>query len=110
MKRKKYQFIKFEPNDLLKLVDEQEHHTSLSIDLFETDWEVVKEPKKIKLRDMTEEQWENFTDKCYVFACMIKKCPFMDIGCDIDRYSSWYAHKDLYSDKFLDQEVEIEED
>lgn len=77
------------------------------------DWEIVKEPKKVKLRDLTEEQFkkwilkncDNYDDKC-------KGCPFQKVYCDrnpnIDDW--WIRNKDLYSDKFLDQELEIDDD
>lgn len=78
-------------------------------------WEIVeevKEPKKIKLRNLTEEQFNkwayencgNYDDKC-------NGCPFQKVYCDrnpdIDDW--WIKNKDLYSDKFLDQEIEIYE-
>ena len=81
-------------------------------DLNADNWEVVKEPKKVKLRDLTEEQYQkwilkncdNYDDKC-------EGCPFQKVYCDrnpnIDDW--WIRNKDLYSDKFLDQEVEIYE-
>ena len=81
-------------------------------DLLADDWEIVKESKKVKLRDLTEEQYQkwilkncgNYDDKC-------EGCPFQKVYCDrnpnIDDW--WIRNKDLYSDKFLDQEVEIYE-
>ena len=88
-------------------------YDALSIkDLLADDWEIVKEPKKVKLRDLTEEQYQkwilkncdNYDDKC-------EGCPFQKVYCDrnpnIDDW--WIRNKDLYSDKFLDQEVEIYE-
>ena len=81
-------------------------------DLNSDDWEIVEEPKKVKLRDLTEEQYQkwilencgNYNDKC-------EGCPFQKVYCDrnpnIDDW--WIRNKDLYSDKFLDQEVEIYE-
>ena len=88
-------------------------YDALSIkDLLADDWEIVKEPKKVKLRDLTEEQYQkwilkncdNYDDKC-------EGCPFQKVYCDrnpnIDDW--WIRNKDLYSDKFLDQEIEIYE-
>lgn len=64
---------------------------------------------KIKLRNMTAEQWDKWNQKnCFEAVC--EKCPF--ISCDCCRSSwghSWVNHKDMFSDKFLDQEVEIDE-
>lgn len=67
--------------------------------------------RKIKLRDMTKEQWDKNRDS----LCKLDKsencdkCIFQWVGCDDSILrSSWINHKNLYSDKFLDQEVEIE--
>lgn len=81
-------------------------------DFFSGDWEIVKEEKeskKVKLRDLTEEQFMKYCDS---FTWTDKsekncfKCIFYNVSC----WNDWIKHKDLYSDKFLDQEVEIEEE
>lgn len=66
--------------------------------------------RKIKLRDMTKEQWDKNRDS----LCKLDKsencdkCIFQWVGCDDSILrGSWINHKNLYSDKFLDQEVEI---
>jgi len=63
--------------------------------------------KKIKLRDMTEEQFFAFkhSDSCIKKSC--DDCLFHYTSCSVME-RCWAKHKDLYSDKFLDQEVEIE--
>ena len=58
---------------------------------------------KIKLRDLTEEQYEKDCEKR-----ICAECPFHDVECDSKYDNCWFKHKDLYSDKFLDREVEIE--
>ena len=68
-----------------------------------------KEPKKKKLRDLTKKEYEKWQENncgkdnpCY--NCLFKNIPchsFIDV--------CWINHKDLYSDKFLDQEIEVEE-
>lgn len=78
-------------------------------DLIDDDWEIIKKKKKVKLRDLTEEQYEKWLkDNC---RCCCIGCPFRKVYCDrnfnID--DCWFRNKDLYSDKFLDQEVEIDE-
>ena len=78
-------------------------------DLIADDWEIVEETKKVKLRDMTEEQWQKWRIKCGT-SRLCSSCPFRRINCSIDDTSNWFYHKDLYSDKFLDQEIEVEED
>lgn len=67
--------------------------------------------KKIKLRNLTKEQW----DTNRVSLCKLDKgencdkCIFQWVGCDDSILrSSWINHKEMYSDKFLNQEVEIE--
>lgn len=79
-------------------------------DLNADDWEVVKEPKKVKLRDLTEWQYEKWYDAncCNKRASDCLKCIFHNVICKPDLLC-WTKHKDLYSDKFLDQEVEIDE-
>ena len=64
--------------------------------------------RKIKLRDMTTEQWESL--ECGLDMNMIcEKCIFNPINCCQDLHRlDWTKHKDLYSDKFLNQEIEIE--
>lgn len=62
--------------------------------------------QKIKLRDLTEEQYWQYNKKgCYT-TC--DKCMFRLVNCTNHDENCWIHHKDLYSDKFLDQEIEIE--
>lgn len=73
------------------------------------EWQIVKLPKKKKLRDLTEEEYDKWKDvNCSKIAC--KECPFNNVACNISNTSCWVNHKDLYSDKFLDQEVEVPEE
>ena len=84
-------------------------------DLMGEDWEIVKEPKKVKLRDLTQEQYEKwFNNNCCsknedkrMSDCF--DCIFHNVICNPEISRCWIKHKDLYSDKFLDQEIEIEE-
>ena len=72
-------------------------------------YEIVKLPKKKKkLRDLTVEEYE----KCLAKYCKnghieCKGCIFSGTDCSIK--FGWINHKDLYSDKFLDQEIEVKE-
>lgn len=79
-------------------------------DIFADDWENVKEKKKIKLRDLTKEQ---FIAYCAKHLQKNKRkcgnCIFKNIICVEWHDSCWINHKELYSDKFLDQEIEIED-
>ena len=61
--------------------------------------------KIVKLRDLTEEQCIKWQDKnCEKYDC--SKCPFRCVDCN---KPFWVSCKEMYSDKFLDQEIEIEE-
>ena len=86
----------------------------ISRDLLADDWEIIEEKKKkVKLRDLTEEQYENWKGgHCNSgdFNCNI--CPFVKVVCTGQKrfIDVWIRNKDLYSDKFLDQEIEIEEE
>lgn len=62
---------------------------------------------KKKLRDLTPEEYANWHLKnCYINNCAI--CPFKSVRCDISK-KSWVDNKELFSDKFLTQEIEVEE-
>lgn len=63
--------------------------------------------KKIKLKDLTKEQWDNYVNSCISRSC--SDCIFNLAKCGGSKYKeSWINHKDLYSDKLLDQEIEID--
>lgn len=78
--------------------------------IFSDDWEIVKEPKKVKLRDLTEKQFnKRFKNNCGKYS-NCEGCLFGVVNCSKSDDNSRFQHKDLFSDKFLDQEVEIEEE
>lgn len=62
---------------------------------------------KIKLRDLTKEQYRKLLgvncDDC-------NTCPFRKVYCNIYSEDCWINNKDIYSDKFLNQEIEIDEE
>lgn len=62
---------------------------------------------KIKLKDLTEEQYMAYYP---VFICGngCDNCIFKNVVC-WNTKTNWTRHKDLYSDKFLNQEIEIPE-
>ena len=69
---------------------------------------IIKLPKKKKLRDLTPEEWDKWQrkncDNC-------NKCAFNIVSCDRSYENrSWVNNKDLYSDKFLEQEIEVEDE
>ena len=70
---------------------------------------IIKLPKKKKLRDLTPEEWDKWKEICSYTSC--SECIFRYVSCiRSDREECWVNHKDLYSDKFLDQEIEVEDD
>ena len=77
-------------------------------DLEDDRWEIVEEPKKVKLRDLTEEQFNRYRNSACVKGC--NACVFRYVYCTPGSVVCWIKHKDLYSDKFLDQEIEIDEE
>ena len=64
---------------------------------------------KKKIRDITDEEfeiWKNYNCKTYDLYCT--GCPFRASGCGfVGGKSPWYIHKEMYSDRFLDQEIKI---
>ena len=87
--------------------EEEDLYAIKGNDLYAIDWEIVKEKKKVKLRDLTKKQFINWVRK-NCLGC--KNCIFKGVECNLEWKSCWIKHKDLYSDKFLDQEIEIEEE
>lgn len=62
---------------------------------------------KIKLKDLTLEQNKTWLAvNCDYTKCV--NCPFRKVRCDFLSKNSWINNKDLHSDKFLNQKVEIE--
>ena len=81
-------------------------------DFLADDWEIVKETKKVKLRDLTEEQYNKWIkNNCTTYGDYCDGCPFQKVRCNNRKglNDAWYLNKDLYSDKFLDKEIEIED-
>lgn len=72
------------------------------------EWQIVKlQPKKKKLRDWTMEDFKKWEDVNCKGVC--DDCPFTNVHCNDNAKRFWINNKDLYSDKFLDQEVEVPE-
>ena len=59
-----------------------------------------------KLRDVTREEYVEWCRKCKLADCRV--CIFGKVNCNIGSIRSWVENKDLYSDKFLDQTIEVE--
>lgn len=72
------------------------------------EWQIVKlQPKKKKLRDWTMEDFKKWEDVNCKGVC--DDCPFTNVHCNDNAKRFWMNHKDLFSDKFLDQEAEVPE-
>lgn len=63
--------------------------------------------KKIKLRDLTKEQWDDWLRINCCVEC--SNCPAKGGSCaESDDESVWINNKEIFNDKFLDKEIEIE--
>lgn len=84
------------------------YDNSLIIDLIKNPRLIIKlpkEPKKKKLRDLTPEEFDKWKDNGCTKNC--DDCIFYNVYCYTEH--CWVYHKNLYSDEFLDQEIEVEE-
>lgn len=78
-------------------------------DFLNGNFEIVKLHKKKKLKDLTEEDFKKWRNKnCNILKC--NECIFEYVYCTKSTNECWANHKDLYSNKFLDQEVEVSEE
>lgn len=68
-------------------------------------YEIISQKKK--LRDLTLEEYEKWSDKNCSLGGDCNKCIFNNVYCSTER--NWVNHKDIFSDKFLNQEIEVEE-
>lgn len=76
-------------------------------DIFSDNWEIVKETKKVKLKDLTEKEFRNWKNEKCEADC--EHCIFENVGCAEWKNNCWIRNKNLYSDEFLNQEIEIGE-
>ena len=89
-------------------LQQNDHIFIFGVDDFKDDnWEIVKETKKVKLRDLTEEQYSSWFEKNCDWNC--EHCCFNTVVCNYAFNRYWLNHKEIYSDKFLDQEIEVED-
>lgn len=64
---------------------------------------------KKKLRDITTSEFEDWAKKrCGADSSFCANCTFKFVHCLANSVTVWINHKDMYSDKFLNQEIEIE--
>lgn len=58
--------------------------------------------------EQSKEQWNSYKRNVCMWLCT--DCPIKAVKCFVSTNEySWVNNKDMYSDKFLDQEIEIEE-
>ena len=86
-----------------------------TFDFEDNSWEIIPDPapEKVKLRDLTKKQYQKWQKKnCKKSEQYCNGCPFQKVQCyNDDRVNNiWYLNKGLYSDEFLDQEIEIDSD
>lgn len=63
---------------------------------------------KKKLRDLTEDEYRKYVEThCGGNSCS-DECIFGIVTCSYHNKHNWIKNKDLFSDKFLNQEIEIE--
>lgn len=126
--KKVFEMLGVEPNEEFKVISKKRVSQVIHIDtrlrvltdtsnivvealrcLLTGEWQIVKLPKKKKLRDLTEEDLKKWSKaNCCKTVC--SDCLFCNVYCDPNVAKRfWIKHKDLYSDKFLDQEVEVPE-
>ena len=65
--------------------------------------------RKKKLRDLTMEEYKQWAKKNCKISKECCECPFYAVQCQWHKVVCWVNNKDLYSDKFLDQEIEVKE-
>ena len=68
-----------------------------------------KEPKKKKLRDLTNDEYTKWKVKnCVNVNRDCTNCMFRNANCSSTNLG-WVNNKEVYSDTFLDQEIEVED-
>ena len=61
---------------------------------------------KKKLRDLTEDEYREYLDtNCEWGKC--SGCIFQNVMCSYSNNRNWFKNKDLYTNEFLNQEIEI---
>ena len=71
-------------------------------------WE-RKEKKKIKLKEMTVEQYKRWKYENCFDDIDCEKCPFNYVNCREGANGCWVHHKDIYNETFLNQEIYLED-
>lgn len=112
-KESRYRYF-FDDNLILKFLNDTCEECFFAsaktfMELIKGTYTIVKLPKKKKLRDWTIDDLKKWTNvNCRELTC--DGCLFRNVFCSTYGIRVWIKHKDLYSDKFLDQEVEVPEE
>ena len=89
--------------------DSKTIHIYLLTSLLTGDCKIIKLPKKKKkLMDLTKEEYKKWLNKNCGRSVNCDKCIFNNVMCPMDNHC-WVNHKYLYSDAFLNKEIEVEE-
>ena len=84
--------------------------TEIFMEIIKNPERIIKLPKKKKLRDLTKDEWDKWKRVDCVNCLSCDDCIFENVSCTkSSSLKSWFNNKDLYSDKFLNQEIEVEE-
>ena len=71
-------------------------------------YEIISQQKK--LRDLTKDEWDRWKRVDCDKRMSCDDCIFRNVPCGkSSSLNSWFNNKDLFSDKFLNQEIEVEE-
>ena len=82
--------------------------TTMALLTGEYSYEIIS--RKKKLRDLTKDEWDKWKRVDCAECDSCDGCIFRNVVCTkSNRDNSWLNNKKLYSDKFLDQEIEVEE-
>ena len=101
-------FISFELLDSLFDFIKWEDAEPYSIEKLLEEEHITKVPKLKKLKDLTFEEYKKWTRKnCTNTKC--SECPFKYASCDVNEEICWINGKNMYSNEFLNQEIEIEQ-
>ena len=87
-------------------------NNKLMLDIIKGEYIIIKlpkEPKKKKLRDLTNDEYTKWKVKnCVNVNRNCTNCMFRNANCSGTNLG-WVNNKEVYSDTFLDQEIEVEE-
>ena len=95
----------------LNIKNEYDYSTGFGLQSFINGlYKIIKLPKRKKLRDFTPEDYKRWRcNNCSRAILSCEECIFDYVNCNNNSKKCWVNNKDLYSDKFLDQELEVEE-